>query len=96
VALSVELDVRPFAKSTLQEFRAQLIVHDRTRAIFQRSLEHAKQRGTWKKGRPLHERQHIKLALHTTHILGRGAVKDSYNLLADGIWFDGSYGSMGG
>ena len=27
----------------------------------------------------------MKLALDTTHILGRGAVKDSYNLLADGI-----------
>jgi hypothetical protein len=27
----------------------------------------------------------MKLALDTTHILGRGAVTDSYNLLADGI-----------
>jgi hypothetical protein len=27
----------------------------------------------------------MKLALDTTHILGRGAVKDSSNLLADGI-----------
>jgi len=27
VALGVGLDERPFAKSTLQEFRAQLIVH---------------------------------------------------------------------
>jgi hypothetical protein len=26
-----------------------------------------------------------QLALDTTHILGRGAVKDTYNLLADGI-----------
>jgi len=85
VALSVELDVRPFAKSTLQEFRAQLIVHDQTRAIFQRSLEVAKRRGVWKKGHAPQERQHMKLALDTTHILGRGAVKDSYNLLADGI-----------
>src|SRR5437763_2055655 len=85
VALSVELDVRPFAKSTLQEFRAQLIVHDQTRAIFQRTLEIAKHRGVWKKGHSPQERQHIKLALDTTHILGRGAVKDSYNLLADGI-----------
>src|SRR6266568_5170366 len=85
VALGIELDVRPFAKSTLQEFRAQLIVHDQTRAIFQRSLEVAKRRGVWKKGHPQHERQHMKLALDTTHILGRGAVKDSYNLLADGI-----------
>src|SRR6266567_1437000 len=85
VALSVELDVRPFAKSTLQEFRAQLIVHDQTRAIFQRSLDVARRRGVWKKGHPQHERQHMKLALDTTHMLGRGAVKDSYNLLADGI-----------
>jgi len=85
VALGIELDVRPFAKSTLQEFRAQLIVHDQTRALFQRSLEIAQRRGVWKKGHPPHERQHIKLALDTTHILGRGAVKDTYNLLADGI-----------
>jgi len=27
----------------------------------------------------------MKLALDTTHILGRGAVQDTYNLLADGI-----------
>src|SRR5438128_2485413 len=85
VALGVELVERPFAKSTLQEFRAQLILHEQTRAIFQRSLEVAKRRGVWKKGHPPHERQHMKLALDTTHILGRGAVKDSYNLLADGI-----------
>jgi hypothetical protein len=85
VALGVELVERPFAKSTLQEFRAQLIVHDQTRAIFQRSLEVAKRRGRWKKGHAPDERQHMKLALDTTHILGRGAVKDTYNLLADGI-----------
>jgi hypothetical protein len=85
VALGIELDVRPFAKSTFQEFRAQLIVHEQTRAIFQRSLDVAKHRGVWKKGHPPQERQHIKLALDTTHILGRGAVKDTYNLLADGI-----------
>src|SRR6266545_3014600 len=85
VALGIALDVRPFAKSTLQEFRAQLIVHDRTRAVFQRTLEVAKRHGVWKKGHAPHERQQMKLALDTTHILGRGAVKDSYNLLADGI-----------
>jgi hypothetical protein len=85
VGLGVELVERPFAKSTFQEFRAQLIVHDQTRAIFQRSLEVAKRRGRWKKGHAPDERQHMKLALDTTHILGRGAVKDTYNLLADGI-----------
>jgi hypothetical protein len=85
VALGIELVERPFAKSTLQEFRAQLIVQKQTRTVFQRSLEVAKQRGKWKKGHAPDERQHMKLALDTTNILGRGAVKDSYNLLADGI-----------
>jgi hypothetical protein len=85
VALGLEVETRPFAKSTLQEFRAQLILHDQTRAIFQRSLEVAKHRGVWKKGKAPDERQHIKLALDTTYILGRGAVRDTYNLLADGI-----------
>jgi len=85
VALGVEVNVRPFAKSTLQEFRAQLILNEQVRAIFQRSLELAKRRGVWKKGHAPEARQQIKLALDTTHILGRGAVRDTYNLLADGI-----------
>src|SRR5437868_15402552 len=71
VALGVELDARPFTKSTLQEFRAQLIVHDRTRAVFQRTPEVAKRRGVWKKGHAPHERQQMKLALDTTHIRRR-------------------------
>jgi len=83
VALGVELDVRPFAKSTLQEFRAQLIVHEGQAAIFQASLELAKRRGMFrtKSG----EKRKLKVALDTTNILGRGAVKDTYNLLGDGI-----------
>src|SRR5207245_3533854 len=44
VALGIELDARPFAKGTLQEFRAQLIVHQEAAAIFQQSLELAKRR----------------------------------------------------
>jgi transposase len=83
VALGVELDARPFAKSTLQEFRAQLIVHEEQAAIFRASLELAKRRGKFrtKSG----ERRKLKVALDTTNILGRGAVKDTYNLLGDGI-----------
>jgi transposase len=83
VALGVGLEERPFAKSTLQEFRAQLIVHDEPAAIFRRSLELAKRQGKFRtKGG---ERRKLQLALDTTNILGRGAVKDTYNLLADGI-----------
>jgi hypothetical protein len=83
VALGVELDARPFAKSTLQEFRARLIVHERAAVIFRRSLELAKRRGKFRTRGG--ERRQLKLALDTTNILGRGAVKDTYNLLADGI-----------
>jgi hypothetical protein len=83
VALGVELDVRPFAKSTLQEFRAQLIVHEQAALIFRRSLELAKRRGRFRtKGG---QARQLTVALDTTNILGRGAVKDTYNLLADGI-----------
>src|SRR3712207_321096 len=39
VALGVAVDARPFAKSTLQEFRAQLIVHAEQAAIFRKSLD---------------------------------------------------------
>jgi hypothetical protein len=77
VALGIGLEQRPFAKSTLQEFRAQLVVHQEQGAIFRRSLDLAKARGMLK-GK-------LRLALDTTNILGRGAVKDTYNLLGDGI-----------
>ncbi len=39
VALGIPLEERPFAKSTLQEFRAQLVVHAEQGAIFRRSLD---------------------------------------------------------
>ena len=65
VALGIDwVEDRPFAKSTLQVFRGQLILHDQVREVFERSL---------------------RVALDTTYILGRGAVKDTYNLLADGM-----------
>jgi transposase len=83
VALGVGLEERPFAKSTLQEFRAQLIVHQEQAAIFKQSLELAKRQGKFT--RRDGEARKLKLALDTTNILGRGAVKDTYNLLADGI-----------
>jgi len=78
VALGIAVDERPFAKSTLQLFRAHLILHDKARAVFQRSLGFARKRG-YVKGR------RMKAAVDTSYILGRGAVKDTYNLLSDGI-----------
>jgi hypothetical protein len=79
VALGVGLDAKPFAKSTLQELRAQLILHERQRLLFQQRLELAKRQGK------LGPQRRLRLALDTTPILGRGAVKDTYNLVADGI-----------
>ena len=35
VALGIEVEDRPFAKSTLQVFRAQLILHDKVREVFE-------------------------------------------------------------
>src|SRR5213596_3340806 len=48
VALGVGVDARPFAKSTLQEFRAQLIVHQEQAAIFQQSLAVAQRQGQFR------------------------------------------------
>ena len=74
VALGIEVEDRPFAKSTLQLFRAQLIpsagsgqaLHDRVRAIFQRSLRYARQTG-YLKGR------RMKVAVDTTYIPSAGS-----------------------
>ena len=59
-------------------FRAQLILHDKVREVFEGSLRLARQSGYPKK-------RGMRVALDTTYILGRGAVKDTHNLLADGI-----------
>ena len=77
VARGIEVEDRPFAKSTLRVFRAQLILHDKVRQVFEGSLRFARKSGYLK-------RRSMKVALDTTNILGRGAMKDTYNLLADG------------
>lgn len=78
VALGIVLEERPFAKSTLQLFRARLVIHERMQSVFRRSLDYARQTGY------LRSRK-LRVVLDTTYVLGRGAVKDTYNLLADGI-----------
>lgn len=70
---------RPFTRSTLQLFRAQLLLHEQTKALFEASLRLARDKGV------LRRDGQMRVALDTTAILGRGAVKDTYNLLADGI-----------
>jgi hypothetical protein len=79
VALGIGLEERPFAKSTLQLFRARLIIHERVRTVFERSLAFARRTGYFR------SRKKIKVVLDTSYILGRGAAKDTYNLLGDGV-----------
>ena len=78
VALGLELASEPFVKSTLQEFRAKLVIHEQAGAIFLASIEEAKRQG-FLRGKKR------AIALDTTPIFGKGAVQDTYNLLATGI-----------
>lgn len=79
VALGTGETEKPFVKSTLQLFRAQLIVNDKARAIFEASLLQARRVGRLKADGKM------RAALDTTNVLGRGAVRDTYNLIGDGI-----------
>ena len=45
VALGIEVEDRPFAESTLQVFRAQLIPHGKVREVFESSLRLAREPG---------------------------------------------------
>ena len=62
VALGIEIEGRPFAKSTLQVFWAQLILHDKMRAVSESSLRLARESGYLKK-------RGMRMALDTTNIL---------------------------
>ena len=78
VALGLEMEEVPMQKSTLQEFEAKLVLHKQGEALLKKSIEEARRAGY------LQSRK-IRVALDTTPILGKGAVKDTYNLLAEGI-----------
>lgn len=80
VALDLDEREKPFAKSTFQEFRSRLLLHEELEEVFlRRSHAEAGRHGLLKGGTK------IKAVLDTTPILGRGAVKDTYNLVGDGI-----------
>ena len=78
VALGLEIEEVPIQKSALQEFQARLVLHEQGEALLKKSIDEARRAGyvTTRK---------IRVALDTTPTLGKGAVKDTYNLLADGI-----------
>lgn len=66
------------AKSTFQLFRAHLVLHDEIRMLFQKSIQEAKRSG-------LLSGKALRAAIDTKPINGRGAVEDTYNLVACGI-----------
>lgn len=74
VVLRRQVGVPLCAKSTLQCFRAQLLVNDRLNAFLVTSLKHARDKGLLKG-------QHLKQAVDTKPIFGRGAVEDTFNLI---------------
>jgi len=78
VALGLEMEDSPLQKSSLQEFEAKLVIHELGEALLKRSIDEARREGYLKSRK-------IRVALDTTPILGKGAVKDTYNLLAEGI-----------
>jgi hypothetical protein len=78
VALGVGLEERPFAKSALPLFRARLILHEQVRTVFQQRLTFARRTDYFRQRK-------IRVVLDTSYILGSGAVKDTYNLLGDGV-----------
>jgi hypothetical protein len=78
VALGLQMEEVPIQKSALQEFQARLVLHEQGEALLKKSIDEARRAGY------LTSRK-IRVALDTTPTLGKGAVKDTYNLLADGI-----------
>jgi len=78
LALGISDDEVPFAKSTLCLFRNQLILHKEAKLIFHKGLEYLRKQGFVK-------RHKIRLALDTTPIFGKGAVQDTFNMLAEGL-----------
>lgn len=78
VALGLDLEAKLCAKSTLQLFRAKLVVHEQYGQLFEASVHACRRAGLLK-------RRKLDVAIDTTPVLGRGAVKDTYNLLSDQI-----------
>ncbi len=66
------------AKSTFQLFRAHLVLHEAVRTLFLASIHEAKKAG-------LLNGKAVRVAIDTKPIAGRGAVEDTFNLVAAGI-----------
>jgi len=78
VAMGVKRGCFPFAKSTYQDFRRRLTESGLAEELLARTYELAREKG-------YAPSRKLKVAMDTTPIHGRGAVKDTYNLIAEGI-----------
>jgi len=76
-ALNVPVGYEGFDRSLLTYFRARLIVNNKEKILFRQTLELAKEAGLLK-GK-------IDQVVDSTPMLGAGAVKDTYELIRDGI-----------
>ena len=76
-ALNVSLDYAGFDASLLTLFRARLLCHKKEKLLFRKTLELAKEAGLL--------RGQIDQVIDSTPMLGRGAVKDTYELIRDGV-----------
>ena len=77
VALDIEIAIRLCGRSTLQEFRAKVLLHEVAEKQFKSILGLARKLGIIKGP--------LQIAMDTTPIFGRGAIRDTYNLIGDGI-----------
>jgi len=78
VALGLEDHEGLCAKFTLQMFRGRLLLNELGRELLARSARVCREAGVICSPK-------VRAALDTSPIIGRGAVKDTYNLVADGI-----------
>ena len=78
VALRLDLDEQLCSDSVLGVFRTRLLFNYDLEELLSRSIQACIAEGVLKK-------RTINVATDTTPIIGRGAVKDTYNLLADAI-----------
>ncbi len=78
VPLDLQIGERLCSRIALVEFRARLHLNSKAEEKFKGLLVSARRLGILKG-------DDLEVAIDTTPILGRGAVKDTYNLIADGI-----------
>jgi len=76
-ALCVPIDYEGFDRSLLVYFRARLLANNKEKMVFKKTLELARKAGLLK--------GEIDQVIDSTPMLGAAAVKDTYELLRDGI-----------